>query len=86
MKPEHVVVKKWAVLYTHSDSVIEFSMRRIFSDYESALMCFNRGCNFNDNDYDGYNYVALLFDSGDCVGFRQIAWRDNLGSAWDIEG
>lgn len=85
MELERIVVRKWAVLYSHSDSGGNFSRRRIFDDYKLAIMCFNRGCNYIDTDYDGYNYVALFRDCGDSVGFRPIAWRDNLGCAWDIE-
>lgn len=85
MELERIAVKRWAVLYCHSDVGNKFSQCRIFSDYKLALACFNRGCNYIDSDYDGYNYVALLWDLGDCFGFRPVAWRDNLGCAWDIE-
>lgn len=85
MKLERIVVRRWAVLYSHSDSGGNFSRRKIFKDYELAIKCFNRGCNYVDTDYDGYNYVALLWDCGDSCGFRLVAWRDNLGCAWDIE-
>lgn len=85
MELERVVVKRWAVLYVHSDSGNKFLVRRIFRDYKLAIACFNRCCNYIDSDYDGYNYVALLWDVGDSVGFRPIFWRDNLGCAWDLE-
>lgn len=82
---ERVVVKRWAVLYCHSTSNSKFSRREIFLDYKHAIMCFNRGCNYIDTDYDGYNYVALLWYCVDSVGFRPVAFRDNLGCAWDME-
>lgn len=85
MEKKHVVTQRWAVLYSHSDAGDNFSRKRIFVEYEIALMCFNRGCNFIDTDFDGYNYVALLWDCGDSVGFRPVAWRDNLGCSWDME-
>lgn len=85
MELERIVVKRWAVLYSHSDAGSKFSQRRIFNDYKLAIACFTRGCNYMDTDYDGYNYVALLWDCGDCVGFRPVAWRDNLGCSWDID-
>lgn len=85
MELERIVVKRWAVLYSHSDSVRKHLVSRVFEDYKLAIECFNRGCNYIDSDYDGYNYVALLWDCGDGDGFNPIAWRDNLGCAWDIE-
>lgn len=85
MLGNHVVKERWAVLYCHSTSNSKFSSRRIFKNYGLALELFSRGCNFIDADYDGYNYVALLWDDGEDLGFRPISWRDNLGCAWDLE-
>ena len=85
MSKNLIVAKRWAVLYSHSDSGSKYSKRRVFMDYESALKCFNRGCNFIDSDYDGYNYVALLWSISDSVGYIPVACRDNLGCSWDIE-
>lgn len=85
MSENRVVVQRWAVMYVHSTSDSKFSQRRIFKNYGPAIEMFARGTNYIDKDYDGYNYVALLWDDGGEVGFRPIAWRDNLGCAWDIE-
>ena len=85
MEKKRVASGRWAVLYVSSDSCSKISLRCIFSFYEDALACFSKRCNYLDTAYDGYQYVALLYDWGDGCGFTPIAWRDNLGRAWDME-
>lgn len=79
-----VLVKRYAVLYTHDTTMERCSVRKLYAKYEIAEKCYLRGAAYVKEPLDGYNRVVLIaLEDGK---FSQILKAiDNCGYRFDVE-